>query len=148
MGGFRQTEAELLYAPAALGQSAAMARLSIRIYFGQAHHGMGPGMAQLLEGVAVLGSIRKSAGAMTMSYHKAWLLIQNMQETFGGAVVTTSIGGRIGGGAQLTLLGKNLLAAYRRIESCAARATAAGLKLLVGMTKARKRTKSLKTKVK
>lgn len=123
-----------------------MARLSIRIYFDQAHHGMGPGMAQLLEGVAEHGSIRKSAGAMTMSYRKAWLLIQNMQETFGSDVVTTSIGGRIGGGAQLTVLGQNLLAAYRRIESSTARATAADLKLLVGMTKARSRKKARKKK--
>lgn len=31
---------------------------------------------------------------MTMRYRKAWLLIQNMQKTFGGDVVVTSIGGR------------------------------------------------------
>jgi len=63
-------------------------------------------------------------------------------------VVITSIGGRIGGGAQLTFLGKNLLAAFRRIQSSMARATAADLKFLVGLTKARKRTKALKTRVK
>ncbi len=75
----------------------------------------------MLEGVAAHGSIRKSAAAMAMSYRKAWLLIQNMQESFGGPVVTTSIGGNDGGGATLTPLGKTLLATFRRIEARRAR---------------------------
>ncbi len=32
----------------------------------------GPGAAQLLEGVAELGSLRRSAARMEMSYNKAW----------------------------------------------------------------------------
>jgi molybdate transport system regulatory protein len=114
-----------------------MARLSIRIYLDQSHHGLGPGMAQMLEGVAQHGSIRKSAAAMAMSYRKAWLLIQNMQETFGGDVVTTSIGGNEGGGAALTPLGRTLLDTFRRIEARAARATAPDVKKLAAMTKTR-----------
>jgi molybdate transport system regulatory protein len=123
-----------------------MARLSIRIYLDQSHHGLGPGMAQMLEGVAAHGSIRKSAAAMAMSYRKAWLLIQNMQESFGGPVVTTSIGGNDGGGATLTPLGKTLLDTFRRIEARAARATADDVKKLVAMTKSR--AKAAKTRAK
>ena len=103
-------------------------------------------MAQMLEGVAAHGSIRKSAAAMAMSYRKAWLLIQNMQESFGGAVVTTSIGGNDGGGATLTPLGKTLLDTFRRIEARAARATADDVKKLVAMTKSR--AKAAKTRAK
>jgi molybdate transport system regulatory protein len=125
-----------------------MARLSIRIYLDQSHHGLGPGMAQMLEGVAAHGSIRKSAAAMAMSYRKAWLLIQNMQESFGGAVVTTSIGGSDGGGATLTPLGKTLLGTFRRIEARATRATAADVKMLVAMTKKRTKQKAAKTRAK
>ena len=125
-----------------------MARLSIRIYLDQSHHGLGPGMAQMLEGVAAHGSIRKSAAAMAMSYRKAWLLIQNMQESFGGAVVTTSIGGNDGGGATLTPLGKTLLGTFRRIEARATRATAADVKMLVAMTKKRTKQKAAKTRAK
>lgn len=125
-----------------------MARLSIRIYLDQSHHGLGPGMAQMLEGVAEHGSIRKSAAAMAMSYRKAWLLIQNMQDSFGGPVVTTSIGGNDGGGAALTALGKTLLNTYRRIEARAARATAADVKMLVALTKARAKVAKKRTKVK
>lgn len=127
-----------------------MPRLSIRIYLDQHHHGLGPGMAQMLEGVARHGSIRKSAAAMAMSYRKAWLLVQNMQETFGGDVVTTSIGGNEGGGAALTPLGKTLLDTFRRIEARVARATASDVKLLVDMTKTRAKPakKRVKTKTK
>ena len=125
-----------------------MARLSIRIYLDQSHHGLGPGMAQMLEGVAAHGSIRKSAAAMAMSYRKAWLLIQNMQESFGGPVVTTSIGGNDGGGATLTPLGKTLLDTFRRIEARAARATADDVKKLVAMTKSRAKQKAAKTRAK
>lgn len=125
-----------------------MARLSIRIYFDQAHHGLGPGMAQMLEGVAAHGSIRKSAIAMAMSYRKAWLLIQNMQESFGGAVVTTSIGGNAGGGAALTPLGKSLLGTFRRIEARAARATAADVEKLAAMIKPPAKRKAAKKREK
>jgi molybdate transport system regulatory protein len=125
-----------------------MARLSIRIYLDQSHHGLGPGMAQMLEGVAAHGSIRKSAAAMAMSYRKAWLLIQNMQESFGGPVVTTSIGGNDGGGATLTPLGKTLLGTFRRIEARAVRATADDVKKLVAMTKSRAKKKTGKIRKK
>jgi molybdate transport system regulatory protein len=125
-----------------------MARLSIRIYLDTSHHGLGPGMAQMLEGVAAHGSIRKSAAAMAMSYRKAWLLIQNMQESFGGPVVTTSIGGNAGGGAALTALGKTLLDTYRRIEMRAARATASDVKKLVALTKARAKVAKKRAKAK
>lgn len=116
-----------------------MTRLSIRIYLDAPTRALGPGMMQLLDGVARDGSIRKSAAAMKMSYRKAWLLIQTMQETFGGAVVTTTIGGSSGGGAQLTELGANLLRCYRRIEMRANRAAAADLQTLLDLTKSPKR---------
>src|SRR5690606_21947775 len=129
---------------------AGMARLSIRIYLDQSHHGLGPGMAQMLEGVAKHGSIRKSAAAMAMSYREAWLVIQNMQGTFGGDLVTAGIGGNAGGGAALVPLGKTLLGTFRRIEARAARATAADVKMLAAMTKTRVKTakKRAKTKTK
>jgi molybdate transport system regulatory protein len=117
-----------------------MTRLSIRIYLDAPGRALGPGMAELLDGVARDGSIRKAAAAMEMSYRKAWLLIQGMQETFGGAVVTTTIGGSSGGGAELTELGKTLLSCYRRIESRANRAAAADLEKLSSMARVVKRT--------
>lgn len=110
-----------------------MSPLSIRIDFEPSGSSLGPGMVRLLEEVGRLGSIRRAAAAMDMSYRKAWLLIQEMQKTFNGAVVTTEVGGTSGGGAQLTELGMLLLKTYRRIESRAAQAAEADLKALAAL---------------
>ena len=99
-----------------------MARLSIRIDFEPSGDALGPGMTELLERIGEKGSIRKAAAGMGMSYRKAWLLIRGLQQTFGGAVVTTETGGAAGGGAKLTHLGTRLVKTYRDIESRAARA--------------------------
>jgi molybdate transport system regulatory protein len=113
-----------------------MSHLSIRIDFEPSGSALGPGMAQLLERVVTHGSIRAAAASMGMSYRKAWLLIQEMQETFNGAVVTSAIGGTSGGGIRLTELGATLLKTYRRIESRAARAAETELDTLAGLVRA------------
>jgi molybdate transport system regulatory protein len=110
-----------------------MTRLSIRIDFEPSGNVFGPGMAELLERIGQLGSIRKAAASMEMSYRKAWLLVQGMQQTFGGAVVVTETGGTAGGGAQLTELGSKLLKTYRAIESRAARAADSEMQTLSAM---------------
>ena len=113
-----------------------MPHLSIRVDFEPSGSALGPGMAQLLERVAGQGSIRSAAASMGMSYRKAWLLVQEMQDTFNGAVVTTEIGGSDGGGTKLTELGTNLVKTYRRIEARAARAAEADLETLAALVKA------------
>jgi molybdate transport system regulatory protein len=113
-----------------------MTRLSIRIDFEPSGSALGPGMAQLLERVAELGSIRRAAASMGMSYRKAWLLIQEVQKTFDGAVVKAEAGGVSGGGTVLTELGNSLLMIYRRVESRAAAAAEGELKLLSQMVRA------------
>ena len=70
----------------------------------------GPGVAQLLEGVAQLGSLRRSAARMEMSYNKAWSVVHDCEEQLGFALLERRIGGAGGGGAALTEKGKELLA--------------------------------------
>jgi molybdate transport system regulatory protein len=111
----------------------AMTRLSIRIDFEPSGSVFGPGMAELLERIGKLGSIRKAAASMEMSYRKAWLLVQGLQQTFGGAVVLTETGGTSGGGAQLTELGLKLIKAYRAIEANAAAAAEQDMRMLAAM---------------
>lgn len=107
-----------------------MAKLSIRIDFEPSGSALGPGMAALLEAIGEKGSIRKAAAGMQMSYRKAWLLIQGLQQTFGGPVVITETGGASGGGAKLTELGTKLVKTYRTIESRAVRAVADDMQAL------------------
>jgi molybdate transport system regulatory protein len=118
----------------ARGEAEAMTRLSIRICFEPEGAYMGPGMAQLLQGIKEQGSISRAAAAMGMGYRKAWLLIQQMQETFAGQVVTTATGGLAGGGAVLTERGEALLSNYRAVEIHAQKAAASELRTLSAMT--------------
>lgn len=112
-----------------------MKHLSIVVALDENRHALGPGMMELLQGIQRLGSIRKAAGAMAMSYRKAWLLLKNLEETFGSSVVVTSTGGTTGGGAALTPLGAELLMRYRNIEKAAAKAASSDLKKLVGLSR-------------
>ena len=63
----------------------------------------GPGAASLLEGIERFGSLRKSAADMSMSYSKAWTMIKNCERELEISLLNKKIGGKNGGGAELTL---------------------------------------------
>ena len=54
-----------------------------------------------------------------MSYRRAWLLIDDMNQCFRHAVVSAKPGGSQGGGAVLTEFGAGLVRDYRAIETAA-----------------------------
>lgn len=83
----------------------------------------GPGKADLLEGIARTGSIAAAGRDMKMSYKRAWMLVETMNDAFAGPLVESSRGGARGGGARLTDRGARVLKAYRALE---AQATEAG----------------------
>lgn len=115
-----------------------MRHLSIVVTLDEKRHALGPGMMALLQGIQQHGSIRKAGSEMAMSYRKSWLLLKNMERTFGRPVVATSIGGKTGGGASLTPLGAELLKRYRSIEARAARAVAPDINKLLGLSRRRR----------
>jgi len=94
------------------------------------HPLFGPGKADLLEGIAASASIAQAASRMKMSYMKAWLLIQHLEERIRTPLVQKSRGGNKGGGAALTPAGRALLTAYRAIEADCRRAARKHLKAI------------------
>lgn len=78
---------------------------------------IGPGRADLLDGIARTGSISAAGKAMGMSYKRAWELVQALNEGFGAPLVETNRGGATQGGAVLTELGQQVLAAYRAMQA-------------------------------
>ena len=72
----------------------------------------GPGVAELLERVREHRSLRAAAASMEMAYSKAWRIIRTAETVFGCKMLSSSIGGKGGGGAVLTEEAKRLLAAY------------------------------------
>lgn len=110
----------------------------LRVYFGT-NVPLGPGKADLLEHIQETGSIAAAGRAMAMSYRRAWLLIEELNQMFTRPVVTTSKGGTGGGGgAKLTALGKDVLDRYRNMEQVTARAIAKDLAALQRVIVAKK----------
>ncbi len=91
---------------------------------------LGPGKADLMEGIRDTGSIAAAARRMGMSYKQAWLLVETMNACFAKPLVATAKGGERGGGAHLTPLGEDVLRRFRRMQASSARATAKDLAAL------------------
>ena len=73
----------------------------------------GPGIAELLEHVDELHSLRKATQAMGMAYSKAWTIVKNAETALGFPLLVSTVGGK----AELTDRGRQFLSAYRRFES-------------------------------
>jgi len=91
---------------------------------------VGPGKADLLEGIRETGSIAAAGRRMGMSYKRAWLLIDTMNNCFSKPLVEAVKGGKSGGGAHLTRLGEDVLARYRRMQTAMAQAIGADMAAL------------------
>lgn len=94
---------------------------------------VGPGRADLLEGIGATGSIAATAKRMGMSYRRAWSLVQALNEGFGRPLVETSRGGAEQGGAGLTPLGAEVLASYRAMQRKTREAIAADVAALAAL---------------
>jgi molybdate transport system regulatory protein len=108
--------------PAAAGQGASASsapRPQIRIMFRKAI-AMGPGKAELLHAIEDTGSISAAARSLGMSYRRAWLLVDTMNQCFRSPVVETLTGGQKGGGARITELGREVLRRYLEMDAKAA----------------------------
>lgn len=107
----------------------------LRVYLSPGEH-LGPGKADIMELIAQTGSIVAAGKAMDMSYRRAWLLVDTLNNMFKTPLVTKTKGGKGGGGgAELTALGKDVLGRYRNMEKQTAKAIAGDLKVLLKSAK-------------
>ncbi len=86
-----------------------------RIDFAE-HSSLGPGKIGLLESIRDSGSLSQGARNMGMSYRRAWLLVENLRQSFREPVTRASTGGRRGGGMLVTEFGVALIKSYRELE--------------------------------
>jgi molybdate transport system regulatory protein len=104
-----------------MGAGMGSTRLTLRVDFG-GNRSVGPGKIRLLEAIARTGSISQAGRTLGMSYRRAWLLIEDLNQCFRHAVVNAKPGGVQGGGAVLTSFGTDLVSNYRAIEATASAA--------------------------
>jgi molybdate transport system regulatory protein len=77
---------------------------------------LGPGKVALLEQIEHCGSLSQAARVLGLSYRRAWLLLDDINQSFREAAVVTATGGRRGGGARVTKFGLDLIKRYRKLE--------------------------------
>ena len=116
-----------------------LALLRVRLDAGAS---FGPGKADILEGIALTGSIAAAGRRMKMSYKRAWSLVETLNAAFAEPLVTSSRGGEKGGGAALTATGEAVLAHYRSLEAAAEAAIAPDLEALRGLMRAPNRART------
>ena len=91
---------------------------------------LGPGKVDLLEEIDRSGSISKAARGLGLSYRRAWTLVDTMNKSFKSYLVKGCAGGKKGGGAYLTPLGKKMAETYRIMEAKAGRAMQSDWKVI------------------
>lgn len=77
---------------------------------------LGYGRVTLMERIIEHGSITKAAKSMGMSYRHAWRLIDSMNRQAPHPFVTTSTGGKNGGGSVVTEHGRKAIRLFRELN--------------------------------
>jgi len=84
---------------------------------------LGPGKLALLGAIAREGSIAAAARVLSMSYPRAFKLVEELNQQFRGPLIEKHLGGREGGGASLTKLGDEVLAMVSALQAAASQGT-------------------------
>lgn len=77
---------------------------------------LGEGRVHLLKAIDETGSLSKAAKSLNISYKKAWQLLDSVNKSAKKPVTINSIGGKGGGGAELTEYGQSLVTAFDEIN--------------------------------
>jgi molybdenum ABC transporter molybdate-binding protein len=89
---------------------------------------LGEGRAELLAAIDSEHSITKAAKAARMSYRRAWTMIQEVNKAAGETLVEAAVGGKSGGGAQLTARGRLALEVYGQVRQSIVESAAGALR--------------------
>mgnify|MGYP001094190716 CR=1 FL=1 len=98
-------------------------QLKLKLVMGEQHTLLGPGKIVLLHAIAKEHSLSKAAKSIGMSYRRAWLLIQELNDSLKEPVLVTQTGGQAGGGSVLTPMAFELIALYQTLTDEAEAAT-------------------------
>jgi molybdate transport system regulatory protein len=92
-------------------------RLNGRLWLEADERFMGIGRLELLAHIQALGSISKAAQAMNMSNNRAWELVSSMNAQAQKPLVSTQVGGKQGGGAEVTAEGQQMIREFEELQA-------------------------------
>lgn len=78
--------------------------------------GLGERLFKLLAAIELTGSINQAAKEVGLTYKGAWEMIERANNLSPNILVSTAIGGRLGGGSRLTPTGKSLLQLFLQLQ--------------------------------
>jgi molybdate transport system regulatory protein len=78
---------------------------------------LGYGRIELLQKIKELGSLKKAATEMKISYRQAWDFVDQMNKRTGTPLVISERGGKGGGGAVLTKEGENAIQLFNDLNT-------------------------------
>ncbi len=90
-------------------------KITLQLFVGE-ERAFGPGRAAILAAIDQEGSISAAGRSLGMSYRYAWMLVESMNHCFIEKLVEAAPGGKNGGGAVLTDMGRRVLSAYQALE--------------------------------
>ena len=76
----------------------------------------GPGRLKILEAVKDCGSIQKASKKLTMSYRGVWGRIKATEDRLGKPLLVRNIGGKSGGGSELTPFALELMERFQALH--------------------------------
>lgn len=77
---------------------------------------IGEGKARLLGKIVELGSLRKAAAEMNLSYRQAWYSLNQMNKAAQEPLIILKRGGKQGGIAKITKFGQNILNQFKILQ--------------------------------
>lgn len=89
-----------------------MIKLKYKLWLADEEKLFGDGPCELLQLVQRLGSLRKAAAEIKMSYSQAWELVKKLEARWGFKLIDSKSGGIAGGGSTLTRQGQYLIKTY------------------------------------
>lgn len=91
-------------------------KVSYKVWLDNNGKAFGDGPYELLKRVQKTKSLHRSSNQMGMSYSKAWRLIQTLEERLGFSLLERKVGGRSGGGSQITPEARDLMNHYEQFR--------------------------------
>jgi len=76
----------------------------------------GDGPLDILHRIEKTGSLRQAAGEINMSYSQAWNLIRILEKRLGFTLLKRSVGGRNGGGSEITEQARELMTRFEEFR--------------------------------
>jgi len=87
-------------------------RIAYKVWLDNNGKAFGEGPYRVLKQIEKTGSLHQAAIDLKISYRKAWLIINNVEEKLGFDFLERKVGGLSGGGSHITPSGKAFLEKY------------------------------------